>query len=81
KGYVIAGVLGVGNKKDFTIIGDVVNVAARIEGLAETMRFQRVLLSEDVFALVKNDVNAREHGEVELKGKSEKLKVFQLDNN
>lgn len=81
KGQVIAGILGVGNKKDFTIIGDVVNVAARIEGLAENMRFQRVLISQNVYDLANDFITAREHGAVELKGKSEKLKVFQLENN
>lgn len=78
-GTVIAGSLGVGNKKDFTVIGDAVNVAARIENLAETMRYHRMLISEEVYNRLNADVRAREYGSVELKGKSATLRVFQLE--
>ncbi|MFZ5950655.1 MAG: adenylate/guanylate cyclase domain-containing protein [Candidatus Rifleibacteriota bacterium] len=78
-GIVISGVLGVGEKKDFTVIGDAVNVAARIEGLAETMRYNRTLISEEVAAQVKAEMLTREYGSVELKGKTHAAKVFQLE--
>ena len=77
-GSVIAGFLGVGGKRDFTIIGDAVNVTARIEAQAETMRYQRCLASEAVLDLLPPDVLAREHGEVELKGKAKPMKLYQL---
>ncbi|HPT48381.1 MAG TPA: adenylate/guanylate cyclase domain-containing protein, partial [Candidatus Rifleibacterium sp.] len=77
-GSVINGFLGVGEKRDFTVIGDAVNVSARIEGQAEKLRYQRCLVSQTVYELVSHDFAAREHGEVELKGKSLPLKVYQL---
>ncbi len=77
-GSVINGFLGVGEKRDFTVIGDAVNVSARIEGQAEKLRYQRCLISQNVFELVSRDFTAREHGEVELKGKSLPLSVYQL---
>jgi len=77
-GTVIAGFLGVGGKRDFTVIGDAVNVTARIESLAETMRYQRVLASEKIIDMLPRDILAREHGEVELKGKSQPMKLYQL---
>ncbi len=77
-GSVITGFLGVGEKRDFTVIGDAVNVTARIEGQAEKLRFQRCLISQNVYELVSRDFTAREFGEVELKGKSLPLKVYQL---
>ncbi|NLF98175.1 MAG: HAMP domain-containing protein [Candidatus Riflebacteria bacterium] len=77
-GKVITGVLGVGDKRDFTVIGDAVNVAARIESVAEVLRYQRCLLSESVFKAIKPGVVAREYGEVELKGKAMPVKVYQL---
>jgi hypothetical protein len=77
-GKVITGLLGVGEKRDFTVIGDAVNVAARIEGVAENLRYQRCLMSERVFASLKHGVVAREYGEVELKGKAMPIKVYQL---
>ncbi|PKL51288.1 MAG: hypothetical protein CVV42_00115 [Candidatus Riflebacteria bacterium HGW-Riflebacteria-2] len=77
-GKVITGVLGIGDKRDFTVIGDAVNVAARIESVAEILRYQRCLLSEKVFAVLKPGIVAREYGEVELKGKAMPVKVYQL---
>lgn len=79
KGVVISGILGVGNKKDFTVIGDAVNVAARIESLAETMRYHRILISEEIYTSLAGQLAAREHGTVELKGKTSAARVFQLD--
>ncbi|MDD3146397.1 MAG: adenylate/guanylate cyclase domain-containing protein [Candidatus Riflebacteria bacterium] len=77
-GAVITGFLGVGEKRDFTVIGDAVNVTARIEGQAEKLRFQRCLISQNVYELASRDFTAREYGEVELKGKSLPLKIYQL---
>lgn len=77
-GEVITGFLGVGEKRDFTVIGDAVNVTARIEGQAEKLRFGRCLVSQNVYELASRDFTAREFGEVELKGKSLPLKVYQL---
>ena len=77
-GNVINGFLGVGNKRDFTVIGDPVNVTARIESLAENLETNRCLISESFYKLVNNSVTACIYGEVELKGKSQPMKVFQL---
>lgn len=77
-GRVITGLLGVGEKRDFTVIGDAVNVTARIENVAENLRYQRCLLSETVFTALKRGMTAREYGEVELKGKAMPIKVYQL---
>ena len=77
-GNVINGFLGVGNKRDFTVIGDPVNVSARIESLAECLENNRCVISETFYKLVNNTVNATVYGEVELKGKSQPMKVYQL---
>lgn len=77
-GNVISGFLGVGNKRDFTIIGDPVNVAARIESLAEKMKINRCLVSETLYQQISEHSNANLFGEVELKGKSQPMKVYRL---
>ena len=77
-GNVISGFLGVGNKRDFTIIGDPVNVSARIESLAENMKINRCLVSETLYRLISEHSNANLYGEVELKGKSQPMKVYKL---
>ena len=77
-GQVISGYLGVGEKRDFTIIGDPVNVTARIESLAEKLNTNKCLISETIYKLIGKDKNAKLYGEVELKGKSQPMKVYQL---
>ena len=77
-GNVIYGLLGIGSKRDFTVIGDPVNVAARIESLAECLENNRCVMSETFYELVNNSIKAKAYGEVELKGKSQPMKVFQL---
>lgn len=77
-GNVINGFLGVGNKRDFTVIGDSVNVTARIESLAETLNDNRCLMSELFYQQIKEFVELKKFGEVELKGKSQAMKVYQL---
>ncbi|MBP5471000.1 MAG: HAMP domain-containing protein, partial [Candidatus Riflebacteria bacterium] len=77
-GQVISGYLGVGEKRDFTIIGDPVNVAARIESLAEKLDNNRCLISETLYEQISEQIDAKLYGEVELKGKSQPMKVYRL---
>ena len=77
-GEVICGHLGVGEKRDFTVIGDAVNVSARIEKEAEKLRFNRALFSEAFIENVKIKRNFRLFEEVQLKGKTVALKIFSL---
>ena len=77
-GTVISGFLGVGEKRDFTIIGDAVNVAARIESVAETMRFDRCLFSEYAVNLTKDKSTFTKFSEVELKGKSTSITLYRI---
>ena len=77
-GQVISGFLGVGEKRDFTIIGDPVNVAARIAVLGEKLDKDNCLISETIYSFINDSVEANLYGKVELKGKSEPMKVYQL---
>jgi adenylate cyclase len=77
-GWVIAGFLGAGAYRDFTVIGDPVNTAARVAGIAETLPLQRVLLTETVQMAITSRQDFRPFGEVELKGKREPVRLFQL---
>lgn len=77
-GQVVTGFLGVGEKRDFTIIGDPVNVAARIASYAEKQTTNRQLVSEDVFNFAKDNFTGQFIGEISLKGKSQAMKVYNL---
>lgn len=66
-GSVIAGSVGGGGRLNFSVIGDAVNVAARVE--AETRRTgDAILLTEATRAQLGDDFETRSRGERDLKG-------------
>jgi adenylate cyclase len=76
-GSVISGTIGSSERMEYTVIGDNVNMAARIE--ASTKAFGAdVLLSNDIAQVVQNDFIIKEAGRVEVKGKAEKLILHTL---
>ena len=77
-GQVISGYLGVGEKRDFTIIGDSVNVAARIAVFGEKLDSNRLIVSNEIKKLIEKVIKTEEYGEVMFKGKSQPAKVYRI---
>ena len=65
------------HKKEIAYHGDVLNTTARIEGKCNQLQ-QQLLISKDMLPFIKNDEKfiLKEKGEIELKGKSEKLLLY-----
>jgi class 3 adenylate cyclase len=78
-GAVIAGTIGGGGKLEFTLIGDTVNVAARVEQLTKTTGDTILLTNHCVDALAARPSGLVDRGSHTLKGKSAALKVFGLN--
>jgi adenylate cyclase len=78
-GLVIAGTIGAGGKLEFTLIGDTVNVAARVEQLTKTTGDAILLTDNCVDALVPPRSGLIDRGLHELKGKSAAVRIFGLD--
>ncbi|MDH6196990.1 adenylate cyclase [Mycobacterium frederiksbergense] len=78
-GVVIAGTIGGGGKLEFTLIGDNVNVAARVEQLTKTTGDSILLTKPTVDALDVRPLGLADRGFHELKGKSAAVKIFGLD--
>lgn len=77
-GPVIAGTIGGGGKLEFTLIGDTVNVAARVEQLTKTTGDAILLTSQTVDALNSRPVGLTDRGVHALKGKSAGVQIFGL---
>jgi class 3 adenylate cyclase len=78
-GLVIAGTIGGGGKLEFTLIGDTVNVASRVEQLTKTTGDAILLTELTVDALLTRPPELIDRGAHALKGKAAAVQVFGLD--
>ena len=78
-GTVIAGTIGGGGKLEFTLIGDTVNVAARVEQLTKVTGDSILLTHHSIDALTSRPNGLIDRGSHALKGKSAAVQVFGLN--
>ncbi|HEY9725853.1 MAG TPA: adenylate/guanylate cyclase domain-containing protein [Chroococcales cyanobacterium] len=76
-GELVVGNIGSNISKSYTVIGDTVNIAARLES-ANKQYGTQILMSEDTYKLVKNDFETREIDNIIVVGKSQPVRVFEL---
>ncbi|MBL4799093.1 MAG: adenylate cyclase [Oleispira sp.] len=74
-GYCTVGNFGTENRMDYTIIGQEVNLASRLESSAEA---GEILISEDTYNLVKDKIMCRLKGDVNMKGFSQPIPTYQV---
>ena len=79
-GQVIAGTIGGGSKLEFTLIGDTVNVAARVEQLTKTTGDTILLTQQTVDAMASRPDTLVDREAYELKGKSAAVQVYAMDH-
>ena len=76
-GEMVAGSIGTPERMEYTVIGDIVNTAARLDELNKQWGTD-ILISETVYKAVSGEVSARPLPLVDVKGKSEPLKLYAL---
>lgn len=74
-GEVVVGNVGTADRMDYTAIGDAVNVAKRIQ---ENTPGGKVLMSEAVYAVVKDSVGAVFYKEMQVKGREQSVRTYEL---
>ena len=76
-GEVISGNIGSASLRrlDYTIIGDIVNTAQRLQSVAKP---SQVVVNEVTYHKIKESFTCNEVGEVNLKNKSLSVKIFEV---
>ena len=76
-GATLVGNIGSPNRMNYTIIGDTVNVAARLEGINKNYG-TNIMVSEVVYEIIKDEFTLDYVDQIELKGKTEATKIYTL---
>jgi adenylate cyclase len=75
-GRVVAGNIGSPKRLDYTVIGDPVNTASRLESIAKS---NQILIGEETYKQIKGKkFNIKKIGPTKLKGKKEEILVYEV---
>ncbi len=76
-GHMIVGNMGSKNVFDYTVMGDAVNLASRLEGANKMYRTQ-IMISEDTYKMVKDYIISRPLDLIRVRGRQKPVRVLEV---
>ncbi|MES2949032.1 MAG: adenylate/guanylate cyclase domain-containing protein [Pseudomonadota bacterium] len=76
-GEVVIGTIGSDVTKSYTVIGDVVNIASRLEGINKAYG-THIIIEENTYRFAQDVIEVRELDLLTVAGKSEPIRVYEL---
>ncbi len=74
-GYCTVGNFGSQDRMDYTIVGNAVNLTARLQSHSE---IDGILLGHETYSLVKDEVSAEEQTQIKVKGFAEPVRAYKV---
>ena len=76
-GPMVVGFVGSQSIKNYTLIGDAVNLGSRLEGTTKEYHVE-IIIAESTYQHVKTDMLCRELDLIKVKGKNEPIRIYEL---